>query len=67
MQPTTPDLGLTTLRAVLAELFLDLTLASIVLIAEGGGYWLGRADAPVVRLAEGIDAVRYQAESDDAQ
>lgn len=38
MQPTTPDLGLTTIRAVLAEWFPNLTLASIVLIVEGGGY-----------------------------
>jgi hypothetical protein len=38
MQPTTPDLSVTTIRAVLAERFPNLTLASIVLIVEGGGY-----------------------------
>ena len=66
MQPTTPDLNVTAIRAIVAEQFPDLALASIVLIVEGG-YGLGGADAPVARLAEGVDAVRYQSDGDDAQ
>ncbi len=66
MQPSVPDLSVAAIRAVLAEQFPALALASIVPIAEGGGYGLCGADAPVACLAEGIDAVRDQAGGDDA-
>src|SRR5689334_10031084 len=67
MLPITPDLSIAAIRAVAAEQFPDLVSADIIPIAEGGGCRLCGADAPVARLAEGVDAVRHQPKGDDAQ
>src|SRR5689334_2668964 len=48
MQPTTPNLSITAIRAMLSEQFPDLALTDIIPIAEGGDFQTVRVDDALI-------------------